>query len=80
MLPHQIVIELTSASGVFFLQNTIHWIKSIAVDTAAAKTKPSDPHLNPFPGPGEADAKRPVRVEATVKSRSFQADQFEAVS
>ncbi|MBO0696507.1 MAG: site-specific DNA-methyltransferase, partial [Verrucomicrobia bacterium] len=32
MLPHQIVIELTSASGGFFLQNTIHWIKSIAID------------------------------------------------
>jgi site-specific DNA-methyltransferase (adenine-specific) len=32
MLPHQIVIELTSASGGFLLQNTIHWIKSIAVE------------------------------------------------
>jgi site-specific DNA-methyltransferase (adenine-specific) len=32
MLPHQIVIELTSASGGFVLQNTIHWIKSIAIE------------------------------------------------
>src|SRR6184192_3380993 len=32
MLPHQIVIELTSASDGFLLQNTIHWIKSIAVE------------------------------------------------
>jgi site-specific DNA-methyltransferase (adenine-specific) len=72
MLPHQIVIELTSASGGFFLQNTIHWIKSIAVDTAAEKTKPSDPHLNPLSAPPSRDpnpdAKRQVRVEATVKT------------
>src|SRR5215470_6115061 len=67
MLPHQIVIELTS-SGVFVLQNTIHWIKSIALDTAGAKIKPSDRHLNPLPSQGEADAKRQVRVEATVKT------------
>lgn len=32
MLPHQIVTELTSASGSFLLQNTIHWIKSIAIE------------------------------------------------
>jgi site-specific DNA-methyltransferase (adenine-specific) len=32
MLPHQIVIELTSASGGFVLQNTIHWIKSITIE------------------------------------------------
>jgi site-specific DNA-methyltransferase (adenine-specific) len=32
MLPHQIAIELTSASGGFVLQNTIHWIKSISID------------------------------------------------
>jgi len=63
MLPHQIVIELTSASGGFLLQNTIHWIKSITIDT-----KQSDPHLNPLPGQGEADAKRQVRVEAAVKT------------
>jgi site-specific DNA-methyltransferase (adenine-specific) len=32
MLPHQIAIELASASGGFVLQNTIHWIKSITID------------------------------------------------
>jgi site-specific DNA-methyltransferase (adenine-specific) len=32
MLPHEIAMELTSSSGGFFLQNTIHWIKSIAVE------------------------------------------------
>jgi len=32
MLPHEIVMELTSASGGFVLQNTIHWIKSISIE------------------------------------------------
>src|SRR5258705_8781871 len=63
MLPHQIVIELTSASDGFLLQNTIHWIKSITIDA-----KQSDPHLNPVPGQGEAGAKRQMRVEAAVKT------------
>jgi site-specific DNA-methyltransferase (adenine-specific) len=31
MLPHEVVMELTSASGGFVLQNTIHWIKSITI-------------------------------------------------
>jgi site-specific DNA-methyltransferase (adenine-specific) len=68
MLPHQILIELTSASGGFLLQNTIHWIKSIAIDTAPEKTKPGDPHLHPLPGQGEADAKRQVRVEPSTQT------------
>jgi site-specific DNA-methyltransferase (adenine-specific) len=68
MLPHQIVIELTSPAGGFLLQNTIHWIKSITIDTKAG-----DPHLNPLNAPpscdpGEANAKRQVRVEAAVKT------------
>jgi site-specific DNA-methyltransferase (adenine-specific) len=61
MLPHQIVIELTSASGGFLLQNTIHWIKSITI-----ATRRSDPHFNLRHG--EADAKRQVRIEAAVKT------------
>ncbi len=71
MLPHQIVIELTSSGG-FVLQNTIHWIKSIAIDTAAKKIKPTDPHLSPLGAPPSRDpnpdAKRQVRVEAMVKT------------
>ena len=67
MLPHQIVIELTSASGGFLLQNTIHWIKSITIDT-----KRSDPHLNPLSAPPSRDpnpdAKRQVKVEAAAKT------------
>jgi site-specific DNA-methyltransferase (adenine-specific) len=62
MLPHEIVIELTALGG-FVLQNTIHWIKSITIDTQR-----SDPHLNPLPGQGEADAKRQVRGDGGVKT------------
>jgi site-specific DNA-methyltransferase (adenine-specific) len=37
MLPHQIVIELTSTSGGFLLQNTIHWIKSITIEDRCSR-------------------------------------------
>jgi site-specific DNA-methyltransferase (adenine-specific) len=47
MLPHQIVIELTSASGGFFLQNAIHWIKSIAVEDREGDLK-SHGHFKPI--------------------------------
>jgi site-specific DNA-methyltransferase (adenine-specific) len=47
MLPHQIVIELTSASGGFLLQNTIHWIKSIAVEDRKGDLK-SHGHFKPI--------------------------------
>jgi len=47
MLPHQIVIELTSASGGFLLQNTIHWIKSIAVIDREGDPK-SHGHFKPI--------------------------------
>src|SRR5439155_14085563 len=65
MLPHEIVMTLRD---LFVLQNTIHWIKSIAIDTEEARTSVSDPHLNPLPGQGEADAKRRVRVESDIKT------------
>jgi len=39
MWPHQIVMELQER---FVLQNTIHWIKSIAIDTAETRTSASD--------------------------------------
>jgi site-specific DNA-methyltransferase (adenine-specific) len=42
MLPHLIVIELTSASGGFLLQNTIHWIKSIAIDDRCSRRPVGD--------------------------------------
>jgi len=47
MLPHQIVVELTSSSGGFFLQNTIHWIKSIAVEDREGDVK-SHGHFKPI--------------------------------
>ncbi len=68
MLPHQMVIELTSASDGFLLQNTIHWIKSITIDA-----KRSDPHLNPLNAPPsrdprEADAKRQMKVDGGAQT------------
>ncbi|HEY5992625.1 MAG TPA: site-specific DNA-methyltransferase [Candidatus Udaeobacter sp.] len=70
MLPHEIAMELR---GSFVLQNTIHWIKSIAIHTAERTTSASNPHLNPLsapPGrdPGEAGAKRQVRVDGDIKT------------
>ncbi|HET9417702.1 MAG TPA: site-specific DNA-methyltransferase [Chthoniobacterales bacterium] len=53
MLPHEIVLQFRD---LFVLQNTIHWIKSIAID---------HPHLKPLPE-GEEDAKRPVRANTTT--------------
>jgi len=65
MLPHEIVMTLREF---FVLQNTIHWIKSIAIDTNDGKTDARHPHLNPLPGKGEADAERRVRVEGGLKT------------
>ncbi len=65
MLPHEIVMTLREF---FVLQNTIHWIKSIAIDTNDGKTDVRHPHLNPLPGQGEADAERRVRVEGGLKT------------
>jgi site-specific DNA-methyltransferase (adenine-specific) len=47
MLPHEIVIELTSASGGFVLQNTIHWIKSITIEDRSGDLK-SHGHFKPI--------------------------------
>ena len=69
MLPHEIVMAL---HDLFVLQNTIHWIKSIAIDTVGEKTQVADPHLNPLSAPPSRDpnpdAERRVRVEADVKT------------
>src|SRR5437867_1904625 len=72
MLPHQIAIKLTSALGGFVLQNTIHWIKSIAIDTAERRTSAPNPHLNPLGTPPgrdpSPDAERQVRVDGGIKT------------
>jgi len=69
MLPHEIAIELRD---VFVLQNTIHWIKSIAIDTAEGRTSAPNPHLNPLSAPPgrdpNPDAKRQVRVDGGIKT------------
>src|SRR4029434_3844024 len=47
MLPHEIVIELTFASGGFVLKNTIHWIQSIAVQDREGNLQ-SHGHFKPI--------------------------------
>jgi site-specific DNA-methyltransferase (adenine-specific) len=47
MLPYQLAIELTATSGGFFLQNTIHWIKSITVEDRKDDPK-SHGHFKPI--------------------------------
>jgi site-specific DNA-methyltransferase (adenine-specific) len=47
MLPHEIVMALTSASGGFVLQNTIHWIKSIVIEPDARTSG----HFKPINSP-----------------------------
>jgi len=69
MLPHEIAIELRD---VFVLQNTIHWIKSIAIDTTDGRTSAPNPHLNPLSAPPgrdpSPDAKRQARVDGGIKT------------
>jgi site-specific DNA-methyltransferase (adenine-specific) len=69
MLPHEIVMALRD---LFVLQNTIHWIKSIAIDTNERKTDAHHPHLNPLRAPPgrdpNPDAKRRVRLEGGLKT------------
>src|SRR5439155_6496271 len=40
MLPHEIAMDLTSTSGGFVLQNTIHWIKSITIADRPCSRRP----------------------------------------
>ena len=68
MLSHEIVMTLRES---FVLQNTIHWIKSIAIDTVEEKDA-RGPHRNPLTTPPgrdpNPDAKRRVRVESSLKT------------
>jgi site-specific DNA-methyltransferase (adenine-specific) len=69
MLPHEIVMTLRD---LFVLQNTIHWIKSIAIDTNDGKTDARHPHLNSLSAPPSRDpnpdAERRVSVEGGLKT------------
>ncbi len=59
MLPHEIVLQFRE---LFVLQNTIHWIKSIAIEPQNLK------HDHPLPRQGEAAAKRRVRVDQIART------------
>ena len=63
MLPHQIVMTLRD---LFVLQNTIHWIKSIAIDTDDGKTDARHPHLNPLSAPPGRDPEREAKYERAM--------------
>ncbi len=69
MLPHEITMALRD---LFVLQNSIHWIKSIAIDTAEGRTSAPNPHLYPLSAPPgrdpSPDAKRQVRVGGGIKT------------
>ena len=69
MLPHEIVITFRE---LFVLQNTIHWIKSITIDTDVAKSTAPDPHLHPLSAPPgrdpNLDAEPRMRVEGGLKT------------
>lgn len=83
MLPHEMVMELRE---LFVLQNTIHWVKSIAIDKSLGKTEPD---LKPFrarssrdPGedqssPGSVSARRWVkeRISATISGDALASAQ-----
>src|SRR5437588_4871092 len=62
MFPHELVLELRN---LFVLQNTIHWIKSISIDTARPNKQQISPHLNPLPQ-GEEAAQRRARAQASA--------------
>ena len=66
MLPHEIVMTLREF---FVLQNTIHWIKSIAIERSFSRRPAGD------------DARFPQGSGYSHSLvRSFQADQFAAIS
>ncbi len=64
--------EWATLRNFFVLQNSIHWIKSIAIDTAQGRTSAPNPHLNPLSAPPSRDpnpdAKRQVRVNGGTKT------------
>ena len=89
MLPHEIVLTLRDF---FVLQNTIHWIKSIAIDAAEGRASAPKPHLIPLCAlpsrDPNSDEKRRVRVETNavtyghfkpISSRRFLNDCHEYV-
>ena len=79
MLPHEIVLQFRDN---FVLQNTIHWIKSIAIPNLREKTGPAVPPLSRWErrtplsgasegkgvGKGEDSAERRVRGEVSAST------------
>jgi site-specific DNA-methyltransferase (adenine-specific) len=66
MLPHEIAMELTSASVGFVLQNTIHWIKSITIEDRCSRRPVGD-----APRRHQTLPKRASHREAATAIRSY---------
>src|SRR5260370_33069197 len=63
MLPHEIVMTLRD---LFVLQNTIHWIKSIAIDDHCSRRPAGDVRRS-----DQSDARNASHREAATVIRSF---------
>ena len=74
MLPHEIVMELREF---FVLQNTIHWIKSIAIDEHCSRRPGGDARRN---APSDPKRFRHGSGDRSSCVWPFQADQFAAIS
>ncbi len=73
MLPHQIASDF---SKIFFLQNTIHWIKSISIDQTM-----DPPRLHPLPqGEENARAARIAKRPNRAKKRITTYGHFKPIS
>src|SRR5438270_13340656 len=67
MLPHELAMQFRD---LFVLQNTIHWIKSIAIDTIGKKARHDEPEFNLF-SLEEKTAKRSLSAKARDSATSY---------
>ena len=81
MLPHQIVIELTSASGGFVLQNTTSLDQVDRHRHRYGENQTKRPSPQSFPWPGRVGREAPVEDRSHGKNtRPLQADQLKTIS
>jgi len=76
MLPHEIVIQLREF---LVLQNTIHWVKSIAIKGTHGKTS-ADPRRNPLSAPPSRDPGAHAQPRVRVESDAITYGHFKPIS
>ena len=76
MLPHEIVMTLREF---FVLQNTIHWIKSIAIEDCCSRRPVGDAGASHPPSRSFGAASREAAESHSI-ARPFQANQLKTVS